>query len=124
MSFIEIVEENESFRLEKGESWFDLRRFDTEVYRQIEKRHTTKRKNIRGGGWIVEVDEYAVNQDLLDYMITGWGNVKSPTTKKDVECTRENKLKLPGATKVEIIEACDADHITTGKDPGEKKTTG
>jgi len=120
MGFIEIVEEEETFELKRGESTLTLRRFDSEVYRKIESRHTKKQKNFRQGGWIKEVDDFAVNEDLLDYMIVDWKNVKSPNTHEEVPCIRENKLKLPSSVKVEIIEACDSDSISGKGD--EKKT--
>jgi len=115
MPFIEIVEADETFDLWIGDSKLTLRRFDSETYKQIEKKYTKKEKNFRSGGWIKDVDEYAVNEDLLDYMIVSWEGIKSPTTGGDVPCTRENKLKLPGSIKVRIIEECDADHIGDGK---------
>jgi len=118
MSFIEIVEAEEIFDLWIGDSKLSLRRFDSELYKKIEKKHTKKEKNFRQGGWIKEVDEYAVNEDLLDYMIVSWDGIKSPVTGEDVPCTRENKLKLPGSIKVRIIEECDADSIGDGKKKG------
>ena len=124
MSFIEIVEAEETFELEIGESVLTLRRFDSELYKKIEKRHTTKSKNLRQGGWIKEVDEYAVNEDLLDHMIVDWKKVKSPLTGEDVPCTREIKMKLPGSIKVQIIEACDTDSITSGESADKKKLPG
>ncbi len=115
MSFIEIVEDSETFELEIGESKLILRRFDSEIYKQIEKRHTKKEKNYRTGQWIRDVDEFEVNADLLDYMIIEWKDVKSPITGEDVACTREMKIKLPGSVKMRVIEACDVDSITTVK---------
>ena len=125
MSFIEIVEEQETFEYAAGDSTLVLRRFDSEVYRDIEKRHTRRQKNLRQGGWIEEQDTYAINADLLDYMVVDWKDVKSPTTGDDVPCTRENKLKLPNSVKVAVLEACDADSITgPASDTGQKKTKG
>ncbi|MBW2599928.1 MAG: hypothetical protein JRD89_12630 [Deltaproteobacteria bacterium] len=119
--FIEIVEDRETFELEISDSTLTLRRFDSEAYRQIEKRHTKKQKNLRTGQIFTETDEYAVNADLLDYMIVDWKGIKSPITADDVPCTKEMKNKLPGSVKVQIIEACDADSITDNK---EKKESG
>lgn len=113
--FVEIVEENETFRLDIGESYFDLRRFDSAIYRRIEKKHTTRKKNYRTGEMIVDTDDYAVNADLLDYMVTGWGGIKSPVTGEDVPCEMANKLKLPGSVKIKITEACDSDSIAAEK---------
>jgi len=115
MPFIEIIDDEESFRLDVGDSYFELRRFDSANYNEIEKKHTKKKKNFRTGEWIKEVDDRSVNDDLLDYMVTGWGHIKSPTTGEDVPCEKKNKIKLPGSVKMQIIEACDADNITTGK---------
>ena len=122
MSYIEIIEDSETFDLAIGESSFTLRRFDSQIYRDIEKRHTTRTKNLRQGGWIKEVDDFAVNEDLLDHMIVAWKDIKSPLTGQDVECTKDMKNKLPGSVKVQIIEACDADSISTGNPEGKKKT--
>lgn len=110
--FIEIIEDAETFELAMGKSSFTLRRFDSEVYKRIEKKHMKKQKNHRTGQIFRDVDEYAVNADLLDHMIVGWQGIKSPTTGNDVPCTKETKNKLPGGVKVEIVEACDADSIT------------
>jgi len=118
MSFIEIVEDQETFELEIGESILELRRFDSTVYNRIEKKHTKKEKHGRTGQIFRDVDEHAVNEDLLDYMILGWRNVKSPTTGEDVPCERAYKLKLPGTVKLQAIEACDTESITL-----EKKTS-
>jgi len=119
MSYVEIVEDEEQFDLPIGESIFHLKRLDSEVYERIVKQHTTTKW--RRGQRVKETDDFAVNKDLLDHLIDGWEKVKSPTTGKDVPCTRESKLKLPSSTKVDIIEACDADHITTGPPEGEDK---
>lgn len=115
MGFIEIVEEQETFELKIGESMLTLRRFDSKVYRDFEKDHTTNKKNYRTGDISKEVDEYAVNLDLLDFMIISWKNVKSPTTGEDVSCDKKTKAKLPGSVKMRITEACDSDSITTEK---------
>lgn len=122
MSFIEIIEDQETFELKIGKSTLTLRRFDTDIFKEIEKRHTTRTKNLRQGGWIKEIDEYAVNEDLLDYMIVDWKKIKSPISHEDVPCTKEMKNKLPGSAKVQIIDACDVDSITSGNHEGKKKT--
>lgn len=124
MAFIEIVEGQETFELEIGDSALTLRRFDSEVYKRIEKKHTKKEKNYRTGQVIRDVDEYAVNLDLLDYMIVDWRGVKSPTTGEDVPCTKEIKQKLPGSVKMRITEACDSDSITTEKKTESQSSAG
>ena len=124
MAFIEIVEEKEEFRLDIGESFFNLRRFNSEIYKQIEKKHTTRKKNYRTGQWDVDPDDYAINADLLDYMVTGWGGIKSPLTHEDVPCEKANKLKLPGSVKIQITEACDSDCITIEKKTNLKSSDG
>ena len=115
MAFIEIVEDQETFELEIGDSSLTLRRFDSEVYRKIEKKHKKKEKNYRTGQKIKEVDEYAVNLDLLDYMVVDWRGVRSPTTGEDVPCNKDMKAKLPGSIKMQITEACDSESITVEK---------
>ena len=115
MGFIEIVEDHETFELEMGDSKFTLRRLDSDVYRNIEKKHTRKEKNLRTGQWIRDTDDHGVNEDVLDYVVLGWEGIKSPTTGDDVPCTKEMKQKLPGNVKLRILDACDADSITEKK---------
>lgn len=123
MAYIEIVEDQETFDLEIGDSTLTLRRFDSEVYKKIEKKHTKKEKNYRTGQVIRDIDEYAVNADLLDYMIVDWKEIKSPTTGEDVPCVKEMKNKLPGAVKIQITEACDSESITTEKKTDSETTS-
>jgi len=115
MTYIEIVEDQETFELGIGDSKLNLRRFNAEVHKQIEKRHTKKEKNLRTGQWIRDTDDYLVNEDILDYIILGWEGIKSPVTGEDVPCNKETKQKLPGSVKLRILDACDADSITTEK---------
>ena len=115
MAYIEIVEDQETFELEIGDSRLKLRRFNAEEHKQIEKRHTKKEKNLRSGQWIRDTDDYAVNEDVLDYIILGWEGIKSPVTGEDVPCTKEMKQKLPGSVKLRILDACDADSISSEK---------
>ncbi|MBW2559972.1 MAG: hypothetical protein JRE40_03840 [Deltaproteobacteria bacterium] len=123
MAFIEIVEDQETFELAIGDSVLTLRRFDSEVYRRIEKKHTKKQKNYRTGQMVREVDEYAVNLDLLDYMVVDWKNVKSPVSGEDVPCSKEIKAKLPGSIKMQITEACDSESITSAEKKTDSKTS-
>ena len=120
MSFIEIIEESETFELKIEDSMFILRRFDSEAYRKIEKKHTKKTKHLRTGQMISETDDYAVNVDLLDYIIVDWGGIKSSITGEEVACVKENKTRLPGSIKLQIIEACDSGSISSDS---EKKTS-
>ena len=115
MAYIEIVEDQETFELEMGDSRFTLRRLDSETYKGIEKKHTKKEKNLRTGQWIRDVDDHAVNADVLDYVIVDWAGIRSPTTGDDVPCTKEMKQKLPGSVKLRILDACDADNISPEK---------
>jgi len=112
MAFLEIIEEQESFDFQVGDSILKLRRLDPEVYREIHKKHTKTHKHPRTGNIFKETDDFAVNADLLDYMIVGWSNVKSPSTGEDVPCNKENKNKLPGSVQVQIVEACDVNNVT------------
>jgi len=123
MSFVQIVEDDEEFEYPIGESVFGLRRFNTEIYRTIKRKHTRPPK-FRRGIKIEQVDDDAINEDLLDYMIKWWKKVRSPTSGKDVECTKETKVRLPGSVQVEIIEACDQDSIMSSPDDDADKKKG
>jgi len=113
MAYIQIIEEDERFELRIEDSVFSLRRFDSTIYSRIEKKHTKNIKNRKTGAVTVEIDNNAVNADLLDYIICDWSGIQSPTTKTDVPCTKENKLRLPSNIKVQVLEACDADYIVS-----------
>jgi len=110
-NYVEIVEEQESFDFPIGDSVFQLRRLASAKYKEIQKKYTTTKKDRQGRPYI-DVDEDAVNEDLLDYLIIGWGIIKSPTSGQDIECTYDNKQKLPGTVKQKIIEACDTERVT------------
>jgi|GEM_PF-1352986 len=130
MSFIEIIEEQETFELKGevpyftdegeqrianfGDSVIICRRFGSEEYRNIRKKYIKRSKDKQGRPviWVDPEDELRINDDLLDYIIVDWKNVISPTTKKPIPCTRENKLRLPGKVKLAIIQAADAESVT------------
>lgn len=108
--FIEIVTEDERNVFESGESKIFYRRFDSEVFYRIQKKWTTKKGiDKRTGMPRTETDDKAVNDELLDWLIVGWENIKNPKTGKDVECIKENKLKLPSSIKTALIERADAE---------------
>lgn len=113
--FIEIIEEDETFSKTFGGSILHGRRFSSETLKQIRKRHTKHSRNRQTGMMTPETDEDAVNDDLIDYIITGWDNVKSPTTGDAVPCNRENKLKLPGPIKAQFVDEATTDNITGKK---------
>ena len=116
--FIEIVSDDERNLFESGESKIFYRRFDSEVFYRIQKKWTTKKGiDKRTGMPKMETDDKQVNDELLDWLICEWQNIKDPKTGKDVPCTKENKLKLPSSIKTQLIERADAE--STQKDADE-----
>jgi hypothetical protein len=109
MGFITIIDENECFKLKIGDSEFKLRRFDSQHYAKLVKKHT--HKYWKRGQECSEIDETSLNAELYDYIIQGWTNIKHPITNEDVPCIVENKVKLPSSVKVKIIEECDSDSL-------------
>ena len=118
MSFVTIIDSNESFNLEIGDSTFNLRRLDLETYNGFVKARTKQvwKKHQPSGE---ETDWDGVYDDMLDYVITGWRNIKHPVTKEDVQCERKIKLKLPGVVREQIFEATNATSVMKEE---EKKT--
>ena len=109
--FIEIIEADETFEHAFGQSVLTLRRYDADLLRQLEQKHSRRQKNFKTGQWTNEVDTYALTDDLVDHVIIDWKGVRSPTTGREVPCTPENKRRLPTRIKIEILEACDAEAI-------------
>ena len=114
-NFIEIIEEDESFSKKIGDSTLHGRRISTQKIREIQKRHTKYKRNRQTGLMVPETDEGAVDDDMIDYALTGWENVVSPVTGQPVECTREIKLKLPTTVKTEFIEESLSENISGKK---------
>lgn len=106
--FIEIVTEDEQSTMVVGESKIFYRRFSKDKYEEITKRYTEQTGADRQGKPAYYTDDQAVNDDLLDYIIMDWENVKHPTTKEDVECSKKNKLALPGNVKLQLIDKANA----------------
>jgi len=121
--FIEIVTNDERSVMEFGESKITIRRFDSDIYDKIRKRWTTKKGfNRRTGEPQVTVDEKMVNEDLLDYIIVSWENVKHPSTAEDVPCDKDTKNSLPTSIKTRVIEMADSENTFQDDDEDEKKT--
>lgn len=93
---IQIIDPEERFTIDLEGASLTLRRVDSAAMRAIERRHN-------GGA-----DRRAVNDDVLDYALVDWAGVYSPLGQAEVPCTRENKLKLPGAVKLKVLAAAQA----------------
>lgn len=102
---IEIIDQDEKLVKEFEGSRITFRRVDQETVDRLEKKHTVKRGRDRSGNPIIEVNEAERRKDLIDHIIIGWENVTHPVTKEPVECSRENKQRLPQRVLVDIIEA-------------------
>lgn len=122
--FVEIVTDDERNELWIDDSVIYYRRFDSQVYRDIEKRHSKNKGRDRTGQPIIETDQAAINDDVLDYVITGWGTVVNPTTKEPVPCTREYKLKLSASVRLQVIQMADSDRTMGPREEDQKKTSG
>lgn len=115
--FIEIVSDDERNVFESGDSKIFYRRFDSEVFYKIQKKWTTKKGiDKRSGMPKMETDDKAVNDELLDWLIVDWKNIKNPQTGSDVPCTKENKLKLPSSIKAALIERADSESTQNDAD--------
>lgn len=103
---ITIVTEDEKNEFAIGSSVIEFRRVDTLTYDNIARKHRTKKGTDRTGRTIHEENTQEINNDVLDYAIIGWRDVRHPITGEAVPCTRENKLKLPSQVKADLIEKC------------------
>ena len=119
--YIEIVTEDEQSTMVIGESKIFYRRFSKDKYEEITQRYTQQTGTDRQGKPTYHTDDQAVNDDLLDYIIVDWENVKHPKTKEDVECSKKNKMALPGNVKLQLIDKANAS--STDIKQVEKKTS-
>lgn len=101
MSFVTIVTADEKLTYKIGDTTFHVRRVPAGVTRDAMRRHTRKRRD--RGQQIDEIDYIAVAEDILDYAVLGWENVRHPITGEDVPCSRETKLALPDSVQGEIL---------------------
>ncbi len=113
--FIQIIEEDERFPFvpEGTDVTFWLRRVTDEKTSEMVERHTRRITNKRTGASSSEIDWAAVARDRLDYALLDWSGVVGSDGKK-VQCTRDNKLKLPSAVKSMILEALDNNAPSAG----------
>ena len=98
---IEIIDEQERFQHHIGDSVFILRRMDAGTHAEIVRRHTSREKI--SGEWVNARDDQAILLESIDWLVTGWRKINHPLTKKEVPCTKENKIRLPIIVMEEII---------------------
>ena len=103
MGKVQIISREEAFEVQVGDSVFVLRRLTRDVLAESRRRHTrTVAPDEPGGTPRDEVDGEAVNDDIVDYVIQAWRGV-SDHRGAEVDCTRENKLALPGTVLGELL---------------------
>jgi len=115
MAFIEIIEDGESFeKVFPGyeETSFTLRRCSLSHIREWQKKHTSFVFDKLQKKEVEKVDTDKVDEEALDFCVTGWSGVISPVTGDDIPCTREYKTKLPDLIKVGIMNECNAVSIS------------
>lgn len=117
MGFIQIIDPDESFTKKFGDSEIFCRRITGQIIHELNKKHSHEETLANRQKIIVQsLDEQNdVNNDILDYIITGWKNIKHPKTGDDVPCTRSAKLLLPGSVKNPILEDAGAESISKGE---------
>ncbi len=103
MGKIQIISAREAFDVQIGESVFTIRRLHRDVIANSRRRHTRIVPAEEPGAQPrTEVDEQAVNDDLVDYVIQAWTGVTGPGD-EDVPCTLENKLALPTSALGDLL---------------------
>jgi hypothetical protein len=121
--FIQIISKDEKCTYQNGDSRIFYRRLPASEVTRIEKKWTTKKgRNSRTGEPIVETDLEQFNNDLLDYLIIDWENVKDDKG-KDIPCTKEVKLALPSEVRRELIDLAGAKAPMHDEEEDEKKTS-
>jgi hypothetical protein len=93
-----------------ADTFYTIRPITVTQHRAFIKQHT---RPARGGR--EKVDDKAVSTKMLDYALVGWRGVLEQG--RDVECTLENKLKLPTEIQGCIVQAAQAGQKT----PEQKK---
>lgn len=91
------------------EVFYTIRKLDPDVHRAIVKRHT-RNEFVRGVGRVKETDLDAVNDDLLDHVLTGWRGVLMRGA--PAPCERPLKLRgLDWSRKRGILDKAGANEI-------------
>jgi hypothetical protein len=93
---------------------YDLQLLTREVYRDIHKRHTRKRPNRTTRAMEDETDYPAVQDDLIDFCLTGWRGVLDGGV--PAELTRDNKLLLDGQRTQAMLELAGMSQIAQAAD--------
>src|SRR5688572_8289661 len=112
MSFLTIIEDNESFEYspidpatgERMATVFVLRVVPDTLAKELRRQHT--KPTFENHQRVEVVDQMAFASALLDAAIVDWRNLKSARSNTDVPCTPAHKTKLPQRVKDEIVQLC------------------
>jgi len=129
-NLIELMDDTEEIPVYFGnnrEQTIWIRRLSSTKLREFTKKHTSRKGRDRAGIPIEKVNEDAVDNDILDWMITRWENVPIPGTKgkEMAPCTREFKTKLPPLARAELMEVGNSENTGDYEEEieAEKKTS-
>jgi hypothetical protein len=124
--FIEIVTEEERSVLEYGQSSISYRRLGKEKLQELIKKNRIWKGKDRAGSDIYETNDDRLGDDMIDYIITGWSNVKYPPghaqAGEDVACERQFKIKLPPDIRAILIQKAGGSATENVGAEAEKKT--
>ncbi len=115
MSYIEIIEENETFEWRPPapyhESVLTLKRMPASRRKVIQKQHTSM--SWKRGQRVEERDDHAIGRLLLDESIVAWHGIyvrrkaeDGSTVRAELECTADTKMLLPEHIKADVVNIC------------------
>jgi hypothetical protein len=94
------------------ETTYTLRVVPPAVYTDIQKRHTKKVINRVTHRREDVVDQEAVTEDLIDYLLVSWTGVIYKRDRSPVPCTRETKLAcITGPRMVGLLKAASINEV-------------
>lgn len=113
--FLRVIEEDERFTY-TPESLPDVtityRRLTADAISEIDRTYQ-KVDHRRGRQTYIPPDRQRDRaMDIWDYIVLDWNGVVGKDGVSALPCTRENKYKLPGKTKGDILELADADDVS------------
>lgn len=91
------------------ETVYHLRPISVDDHRRLSKQNTKDGIDPESRQVVKTIDFEALNDDLLDFCLTGWSGILLKG--EPAPCSRENKLKLDGARRVALTNRAGMNQI-------------
>lgn len=94
------------------ETTYHIRVVPPAKYQELQRKHTRKVVNRVTHRREDVVDQDALTEDLVDYLLIGWDGVIYKRSREPVPCTRENKLQcITGPRMLGLMKAASINEV-------------